>query len=234
MIPTLNTPKAKTVADTLQYQGRKASRAGSELRRQAILDATMRLIVREGVRAVRHRAVAAEAQVPLSATTYYFDDIDDLISDTFTQFVEQSAANLEAYWSQTENRLFASLKARGECPNERQVLADELAQIALDYVVMQLTTRRDQLIAGQAFYHAALFNPGLHELWRAHRKMVLFGVSKFFEALGSDQPFEDSRLLMPVILQMEYQGLIDGVEVLDKSAMLAILKRHMYLVLKLA
>lgn len=80
------------VAESVQYQGRKASRRGSEQRRQDILDAAMRIVVRDGVRAVRHRAVAAEAGVPLSATTYYFKDIDDLLTDTFAQYVERSAA----------------------------------------------------------------------------------------------------------------------------------------------
>ena len=95
---------ANAVAESVQYQGRKASRQGSEQRRQAILDAAMRIVVREGVRAVRavrHRAVAAEAQVPLSATTYYFKDIDDLITDTFAQFVERSAAQMAAFWAST-------------------------------------------------------------------------------------------------------------------------------------
>src|SRR5690606_30300634 len=63
---------ASAVAESVQYHGRKAIRRRSEVRRQAILDAAMRIIVRDGVRAVRHRAVAAEAGVPLSATTYYF------------------------------------------------------------------------------------------------------------------------------------------------------------------
>ena len=70
---------ATAVAESVQYQGRKASRHGSEQRRQQILDAAMRIVVRDGVRGVRHRAVAAEAGVPLSATTYYFKDIDDLL-----------------------------------------------------------------------------------------------------------------------------------------------------------
>ena len=95
---------ANAVAESVQYQGRKASRQGSEQRRQAILDAAMRIVVREGVRAVRHRAVAAEAQVPLSATTYYFKDIDDLITDTFAQFVERSAAQMAAFWASTQGR----------------------------------------------------------------------------------------------------------------------------------
>ncbi|KAF1054989.1 MAG: HTH-type transcriptional regulator RcdA [Stenotrophomonas maltophilia] len=96
---------ASAVAESVRYQGRKASRQGSEQRRQAILDAAMRLIVRDGVRAVRHRAVAAEAGVPLSATTYYFKDIQDLITDTFSLFVERSAEALVAFWASVEGEL---------------------------------------------------------------------------------------------------------------------------------
>ena len=78
------------MSSAIQYQGRKARRAGSEQRRQAILDAALNIIVTDGIRAVRHRAVAREADVPLSATTYYFKDISDLIADAFTLFAERA------------------------------------------------------------------------------------------------------------------------------------------------
>ena len=74
----------------IQYQGRKTRRTGSEQRRQAILEASLNIIVRDGIRAVRHRSVAREAGVPLSATTYYFKDLSDLIADTFALFAERA------------------------------------------------------------------------------------------------------------------------------------------------
>lgn len=40
---------AVAVAESVQYQGRKASRHGSEQRRQLILDTAMRIVVRDGV-----------------------------------------------------------------------------------------------------------------------------------------------------------------------------------------
>ena len=76
--------------NAINYRGRKASRARSEQRRKAILEAALRIVVNDGVRGVRHRAVAKEAEVPLSATTYYFKDISDLIADTFTLFAENA------------------------------------------------------------------------------------------------------------------------------------------------
>ncbi|RMM04220.1 Transcriptional regulator, TetR family, partial [Pseudomonas syringae pv. maculicola] len=90
------------MAKSVKYQGRKAAREGSEQRRQVILDAAMRIVVRDGVRAVRHCAVAAEAGVPLSATTYYFKDIDDLLTDAFAQYVQRSADYLARLWQTTE------------------------------------------------------------------------------------------------------------------------------------
>ena len=104
---------AVALAQSVEYQGRKASRHGSEQRRQLILDAAMRIVVRDGVRGVRHRAVAAEAGVPLSATTYYFKDIDDLINDTFAQYVERSAAFMAKLWQGTEGKL-REMMAQGD------------------------------------------------------------------------------------------------------------------------
>lgn len=232
-IPESAAVVANAVVESVQYQGRKASRRGSEQRRQNILDAAMRLIVREGVRAVRHRAVAAEAQVPLSATTYYFKDINDLITDTFTQFVERSAAHMGQLWSQTEENLQnLSQKLDGSVQSRRQ-LADEIARLAVEYVYQQLHQRRDHLIAQRAFEQEALINPRLHDLVCAHRKILLQGASRFFEALSSEQPQHDAEVLTALLLRMEYQGLIDGVERLDSADMLARLKRYMYLVLGL-
>lgn len=224
---------AHAVAESVQYQGRKASRQGSEQRRQAILDAAMRIIVRDGVRAVRHRAVAAEAGVPLAATTYYFKDIDDLLTDTFAQFVERSAAYMAKFWNSTEDRLQALVAALDGSVEARRQVADEIARLALEYVRHQLVARRDHLIAEQAFQQEALLNPRLHELVLAHQRILLQGVNEFFEVLGSEQPEQDAKLLTAIILRMEYQGLLEGTELLDNDGMLAILKRYMHLVLGL-
>ncbi|GAA4489861.1 TetR family transcriptional regulator [Rhodococcus olei] len=49
-------------------------------RRLALVDAAADLLVEGGFDAVRHRAVAAKAGVPLASTTYYFASLDDLIA----------------------------------------------------------------------------------------------------------------------------------------------------------
>jgi len=182
---------------------------------------------------VRHRAVAAEADVPLSATTYYFKDINDLITDTFAQFVERSAAHMGHFWSSTEGLLREQVSQLDGSAESRRRLANEIARLAVEYVRQQLLNRRDQLLAEQAFQQEALLNPRLHGLLRAHRQILLQGVTHFFEVLGSQQAEQDAKLLTAIIVRMEYQGLLDGVEHLDSEDMLAMLKRYMHLVLGL-
>ncbi len=224
---------ASAVADSVQYHGRKASRRGSEQRRQAILDAAMRIIVRDGVRAVRHRAVAAEAQVPLSATTYYFKDIDDLLTDTFAQFVERSAAYKAGFWDRTQGLLLEQVgKLDGSVESRRQ-LAEEIARLAVEYVHDQLQNRRSEMVAESAFQQEALLNPRLHEMARAHRKILQQGVIHFFHVLGSQHPEQDARVLTGIIGRMEYQGLLEGPDHLDREEMMSILRRYMHLVLGL-
>lgn len=63
------------------------SEQGAE-RRAAILEATVRLIVRDGLGSITHRAVAREAGVPLAATTYYFASKDELVTDALAILVE--------------------------------------------------------------------------------------------------------------------------------------------------
>ncbi len=224
---------ASAVAESVQYQGRKASRQGSEQRRQAILDAAMRIIVREGVRAVRHRAVAAEAEVPLSATTYYFKDINDLITDTFALFVERSAADMAAFWNSTEGLLRTRVDMVDGSVESRRELADYIAAMAVEYVRQQVQERPAHLLAERAFQQEALLNPRLHDLVRSHRQILQQGATHFFEVLGSKQPEQDAKVLTGIVERMEYQGLIDGAANLDSTDMLALLKRYMYLVLGL-
>lgn len=234
MVPTGAAGLASNLAQNIRYQGRKASRQGSEQRRQDILDAAMRIVVREGVRGVRHRAVAAEASVPLSATTYYFNDIDDLLSDTFARHVERSAAYMAKLWADNEERL-RQMAARGDrSPEARSRLADDVAQTTADYIQHQLRTRRDALIAEQAFRQEALLSPRLAELVRAHQGILLQGACQLLQVLGAREPEEDAQVLTAMIGRMEYQGLLGHADGATHAQRLGILKRYMHLVLDAA
>ncbi|WP_137815164.1 TetR/AcrR family transcriptional regulator [Gandjariella thermophila] len=56
-----------------------ASTPKGERRRQALVEAAAELLVEGGFDAVRHRAVADRAGLPLASTTYYFRSLDELV-----------------------------------------------------------------------------------------------------------------------------------------------------------
>lgn len=54
--------------------------AKGEVRRAALVEAAAALAIEQGLSAVSHRAVAARADLPLAATTYYFASLADLLA----------------------------------------------------------------------------------------------------------------------------------------------------------
>jgi DNA-binding transcriptional regulator YbjK len=58
-------------------------------RRDVIVRAAADLILAEGPASITHRTVAAKAEVPLAATTYYFSGLDELIAAAGRLLVEQ-------------------------------------------------------------------------------------------------------------------------------------------------
>src|SRR3954451_19108961 len=57
-----------------------ASTPKGERRRHELVAAAAALLTEGGFEAIRHRAVAERAGLPLASTTYYFDSLEDLIS----------------------------------------------------------------------------------------------------------------------------------------------------------
>ena len=57
-----------------------ASTPKGERRRQALVVAAATLLVEGGFEALRHRAIAERAGLPLASTTYYFDSLNELVA----------------------------------------------------------------------------------------------------------------------------------------------------------
>lgn len=56
-----------------------ASTPKGERRRQALVEAAAEILVEGGFDALRHRAIAERAGLPLASTTYYFQSLDELV-----------------------------------------------------------------------------------------------------------------------------------------------------------
>ena len=109
-------------------------------RRDAIVEATLRIIGERGADAVTHRVVAAEAGVPLASTTYYFASKDALVREAFELVIDRSLALVEAHAAAPDgspvDRLVALAVAQ---------LADRSAPLAAQFELMLEAGRRPGL-----------------------------------------------------------------------------------------
>ena len=164
-----------------------------ERRREEILRASLRLIGARGADSVTHRAVAEEAGVPVSATTYYFESKDQLLEEALTLAAREETERLE--------RLVLDM-----APLSLSV-ADWAAAIAAQ---IGAEFREDP---GK---HVALFELGLESTrteslraelarWQeAHLRLAELGC----RTVGSEQPEVDARIVVATLTGLMLEQLV--------------------------
>lgn len=188
--------------DEPQFQGRKAKRADGRRRQLAILEATLRIVARDGIRAVKHRAIAKEAEVPLAATTYYFKDINDLIGDAFLLFAAKN--NLRNAWLEEQSQKLLNAKAYAQNPQQfRQQLLPKIQTVLLDHIKQQVADRDNRLIE-HAFLNESLRNPVIANSFQQPRNNILQAISEFLQQLGIDNATSHAHATHGLIQWLEY------------------------------
>ena len=94
-----------------QAEDRPLTAKGAE-RRAAVLAAGGSLFLESGTDGFTHRAVARRAGVPLSATTYYFDSLEDLLVESVVGLCTAWAGILEGAVDAVPRRLTRTALAR--------------------------------------------------------------------------------------------------------------------------
>lgn len=201
--------------DILQYRGRAARRSDSRIRRKAILEAALRVIERDGVRGVKHRAVASEAGVPLAATTYYFDDIQSLLHDAFVHYVETRLSTDSARLQNQAYSLVAGYGIQSKTLTEQQLLdlrrqlAQGVSDVMLAHVRSQVERAAERRVE-VAFRYEALRNRDLAKVVTVPRRVQLEAIQGFFSVLGSHDARSDAQVVMGTILYLEYSLSLSG------------------------
>jgi DNA-binding transcriptional regulator YbjK len=148
-------------------------------RRRLLLEAAVRVIGRGGIAAVDHRAVAAEAGVPLGSTTYYFESKDDMVAQALNYVADREAERLRA------------AADRGLLDGGAESLPARLA----DAVIDAWAGDREVLLAQYELYLESARRDDLRpaaERWDAAYRELLLGA---LEQLGVTDPDRRARLL---------------------------------------
>lgn len=114
-------------------------------RRRRIIAGALRVIGEEGVEGLTHRKVARAAGVPLSAPSYYFDSIEDLLEAAMQDAAERDTAALRERFADG-------------------VAAEELPGLLAAHIAEGVRQDRTGLIITSELYVAALRRTGLRAI----------------------------------------------------------------------
>ncbi len=203
---------------------RKKSTRG-EATRIKINRATLQIIKRDGMRGVRHRAVAKEAGVPLGATTYHYSNIENLIVSAFIQWRSDGArrgnpivTHIQAYIKQNASRLL-------ETEYGRETLSREIYNLMLEYEIDQIECHQDDRIIELAFYHESLLIDKLRSEVLQYWEDQLEGLIASFASLQSPDPIADARITQSIFHQLEREAVMKGKDY-DRKLLTETLHRH--------
>lgn len=217
----------------VNYRGRRILRPSGLERRQQIIDATLRIIVREGMRGVRHRAVAAEAGVPLAATTYYFRDIEDLITAAFLDWARRNAVYPGNFRQSCFKCIEDTVGSGDTSEASRRRLVDCVVDLAAEYIVEQVTAQRENRIIELAFQHEAYGNDKLKDVVLQQQKATLQDLESFHAAVHSPDPVADASITYGLILRIEQDLFMRGTSEHSKAAVAVVFRRHLESLLNL-
>ena len=154
-------------------------------RREALLEATLRIVADTGADAVTHRRVAEVAQLPLASTTYYFDSKEQLLTAALEVAAERDLARL--------HELVEQRRALPADPEHAVALVlDTIAELSDD----EQAAGRRSLLAGYTLLLEAARRPALRELTRRWTKAYMTSVTEMMERAGSRRPAQDAQLLL--------------------------------------
>jgi TetR/AcrR family transcriptional regulator, regulator of biofilm formation and stress response len=162
-----------------------ARRPPPEAIRAAIIEATIRLIGRDGVDGVTHRAVAREAGVSLSSTTYHFASKDEIVSDALRRVaaIEIDRIARDAEGLAVGHPDVASIARALAAWLTEQVEGEGLLRVRAGYQLQLEAARRPELRA-------------IHVAWG---QAVQDLAERVLRAAGSPRPRTDASILASAI-----------------------------------
>ena len=172
----------------------RVSEARGVARRQAIIAATLSILRADGPDGVTHRTVAAAAQVPLAATTYYFSSKEDLLQEALKELAAEEVVRLEGLAEVVLGR-----------PGRKDLVPTAAAALA-----GALLAERDGMPAKFAVYLEAARHPALREAtahWIAAFRDL---AERLLVAAGAPEPEEGAALLVAAVDGMMLHGLATG------------------------
>lgn len=161
------------------------------VRKTAIIEATLRVIGRDGIAEMSFRLVAAEASVPIGTVSFYFSDKEELLEAAFRYHTQRETARIVDTIAHFGSALTSADVARGLADLVIHGLTEYREQLLTEYKFLAESARRENLRRASAAWLASL---------TAHLESTV-------AALSSSNPTTDARLILAVLGGLEVDNL---------------------------
>jgi DNA-binding transcriptional regulator YbjK len=152
--------------------------------REAIVAATVRIVAREGVAAVSHRRVAAEADVALSSTTWHYATKADILEAALRWTADREVERIGAIADRLAGTDF-----------DLSAWAEELG----DWLLDQVTGEREIAVALYRLQVELLGSPSALEVHREWGERLLAVGERVLEHSPTATPDLDVRLIVAAL-----------------------------------
>ncbi|WP_461536249.1 TetR/AcrR family transcriptional regulator [Spongorhabdus nitratireducens] len=178
---------------------RTVTRADGKASKQAILDATLQIMLKAGMRQVKYKTIAEVAGVTPSAAAYYFKDIDNLIRETFDYYLDAYQKEMSAVRNvglfivspyNSSELLQAEVRIR---------VVEEYAGAIRSMLCSGDPDARDFILLDRIFRNETLQNARLKKALMAQDEKDLGAMREFLEQLQTSDPETDAVQLMALL-----------------------------------
>jgi len=179
-----------------------------EKTRLNILRATLRVIASAGRSGVTHRAVAKEAGVSLSLTTYYFKDLSELLIDAFRLYKEELHQQLAPIFLvyQEDVSLLQQYRQQGDHEGAERAVTAIVDQLS-DFVFTQVESDPQGLMVEMSFFFDMHMPENFRQAAYQLRQRFVDDLAELCEGIGSDDPTADAEIIIGTIQRLQYEAL---------------------------
>lgn len=209
-------------------------RAKGELTRTSILQATIQVLANNGIKGTTHRAVAQQADIQLSLTTYYFKDIKELVREAFILHIQQQKKWFELLWQQIDAAFNRYGKTALRKKSNRLEMCASIAQASANFILQRMKEDPNGVAVDMVLFTEAQFcaeQLSLAEHYRHDRLQPLIDLCAVFV---KEQPQVSAKIIFNIFRQAEIEQIAlpnsamtkDELELMIKRVMVSMVEHH--------
>ncbi len=208
-------------------------RSKGEQTRNQILNAAIVVLARQGIKGTTHRAIATEAQLQLSLTTYYFKDIQELVHEAFMLSSTKTISRAGAAWLPALEMLDSFTKTQLKKLSTRQEIAINLIDMATFYLVNKIKNCATELAIEQLLFTEIQTTPKLRSLAHAHRDTLLVPFVQLSTYFNPQNPHLDADIMLTIFTQIEYRNLVVDADDIDVEYIQQMVQRVIHWIMQI-